>query len=92
MSTTEVAPVELVESRILVIRQQKVLLDSDLADLYQVTTGNLNKAVKRNLERFPEDFMFQLTPEELESLIFQIGISNETRGGRRFRPYAFTMG
>lgn len=83
MSTTEVAPVELVESRILVIPQQKVLLDSDLADLYQVTTGNLNKAVKRNLERFPEDFIFQLTPKELESLIFQIGISNETRGGRR---------
>jgi hypothetical protein len=54
-----------------------------------VTTGNLNKAVKRNQDRFPEDFMFQLTVEELESLIFHSGISN-ARGGRRFRPYAFT--
>ena len=90
MSTVEIAPVALVESRILIVRGQKVLLDKDLADLYQVTTGNLNKAVRRNQDRFPEDFMFQLTPEELESLIFQLGISNETRGGRRFRPYAFT--
>jgi hypothetical protein len=92
MSTVEVAPVALVESRILVIRGQKVLLDSDLAALYLVTTGNLNKAVQRNRERFPEDFMFQLTPEETESLTFQLGRSNlsAARGGRRFRPYAFT--
>jgi hypothetical protein len=79
-----------VESRILVIQGQKVLLDKDLADLYQVTLGNLNKAVSRNRDRFPEDFMFQLTPEELESLRFQFGTSNEGRGGRRYRPYAFT--
>ncbi len=78
------------ESRILVIQGQKVLLDKDLADLYQVTLGNLNKAVSRNRDRFPEDFMFQLTPEELESLRFQFGTSNEGRGGRRYRPYAFT--
>jgi hypothetical protein len=92
MSTAEVAPVAPVESRILVIRGQKALLDRDLADLYQVTTGNLNKAVGRNQDRFPEDFMFQLTAEELESLIFQNGISNGSpaRGGSRFRPYAFT--
>ncbi len=93
MPTVEVAPVALVESRILLIRQQKVLLDSDLAALYQVETGALNRAVRRNIGRFPEDFMFQLTLEELESLRCQIGISKnseETRGGRRFRPYAFT--
>jgi len=90
MSTVEVAPLALIETRILVIRGLKVLIDSDLAALYQVTTGNLNKAVQRNRERFPEDFMFQLTPEEAESLIFQSGISNEGRGGRRFHPYAFT--
>jgi uncharacterized coiled-coil protein SlyX len=82
--------VALVESRILVIRGHKVLLDSDLATLYQVETKILNKAVSRNRDRFPEDFMFQLTPEELESLRFQIGTSNEGRGGRRYRPYAFT--
>ena len=66
------------------------MLDSDLAKLYGVQTSNLNKAVKRNLSRFPKDFMFQLTKEEYESLIFQIGISKPTRGGRRFMPYAFT--
>jgi len=90
MSTVEVAPVALVESRILVIRAQKVLLDSDLATLYQVETKILNKAVSRNRDRFPDDFMFQLTSEEMESLRFQFGTSNEGRGGRRYLPYAFT--
>jgi hypothetical protein len=90
MSPVEVAPVAMVESRILVIRGQKVLLDADLAALYQVETGALNRAVRRNADRFPEDFMFQLTPAELESLRCQIGISNEGRGGRRYFPYAFT--
>ena len=71
------------------IRRQKVLLDSDLAALYGVQTKNLNKAVKRNAERFPADFMFQLTPEEVRSLRFQFGTS-KTRGGLRYRPYAFT--
>lgn len=66
------------------------MLDSDLADLYQVLTKNLNKAVARNTDRFPEDFMFQLTEEEAESLRFQIGTSNAGRGGRRYLPYAFT--
>ena len=60
-------PVELVERRIYLIRGQKVMLDSDLAELYQVTTGNLNLAVRRNAGRFPEDFMFQLTKEETEN-------------------------
>src|SRR5438132_3497393 len=72
-----------------VIRGEKVLLDFDLAPLYGVTTGNLNKAMRRNCERFPSDFMFQLTAAEAESLIFQFGIS-KGRGGRRHRPYAFT--
>jgi hypothetical protein len=75
--------------RIRVIRGEKVLLDFDLAPLYGVTTGNLNKAVRRNRERFPSDFMFQLTAAGAESLIFQFGIA-KGRGGRRYRPYAFT--
>ena len=66
------------------------MLDSDLADLYQVETKNLNKAINRNRTRFPEDFMFQLTAEEWESLRFQSGASNPGRGGRRYLPYAFT--
>jgi hypothetical protein len=71
------------------IRGEKVILDADLARLYGVTTGNLNKGVKRNQARFPKDFMFQLTDKEMESLIFQSGRS-KGRGGRRHRPYAFT--
>src|SRR5712691_2351597 len=78
-----------VERRIFLIRGQKVMVDADLARLYGVTTGNLNKAVKRNQARFPGDFMFQLTEEETERLIFQSGRSRG-RGGRRHRPYAFT--
>ncbi len=65
------------------------MLDADLARLYGVTTGNLNKAVKRNQARFPGDFMFQLTEKEAASLIFQSGRS-KSRGGRRNRPFAFT--
>ncbi|MGA2594528.1 MAG: ORF6N domain-containing protein [Bryobacteraceae bacterium] len=84
-------PSELIERRIYFIRGQKVMLDSDLAEIYQVETFNLNKAVKRNPRRFPEDFMFQLSPEEVEPLKFQIGISKpEGRGGRRTLPYVFT--
>jgi len=83
-------PVESVERRIYVIRGQKVMLDSDLAELYQVETRTLVQAVKRNMDRFPEDFMFQLTHEEGESLRSQIVISNEVRGGRRYLPYVFT--
>jgi hypothetical protein len=71
------------------IRGQKVLIDSDLATLYGVTTGNLNKAVKRNVDRFPSDFTFQLEPEELANLKFQFGIPS-WGGRRRSRPYVFT--
>jgi hypothetical protein len=84
-------PVELIERKIYLIRGQKVMLDSDLAGLYGVETFNLNKAVKRNIDRFPEDFMFQLSKEEANSLRFQIGISREKgRGGRRYLPFVFT--
>ncbi|MBR2525447.1 ORF6N domain-containing protein [bacterium] len=72
------------------IRGLQVMLDSDLAKLYGIETSNLNKAVKRNIARFPEDFMFQLTKEEYENLIFQLGISSSKHGGRRFMPYVFT--
>ena len=84
-------PDELVMNKIYLIRGQKVMLDRDLAELYGVTTGNLNLAVKRNKKRFPADFMFQLTKEEFEGLILQIAISKNTgRGGIRKLPYAFT--
>jgi phage regulator Rha-like protein len=72
------------------IRGTKIMLDSDLAVLYEVETFNLNKAVKRNIGRFPGDFMFQLTKEEWENLTFHIGISSKQHGGRRTMPYAFT--
>ena len=82
----------LVEVRNLIyeIRGYKVMLDSDLADLYEVPTKRLNEAVKRNLARFPKHYMFQLTNEEFESLRSQIATSNKTRGGRRYMPYVFT--
>jgi phage regulator Rha-like protein len=79
-----------VEGKILLVRGQKVMLDSDLAALYRVETKALNRAVKRNGERFPEDFMFQLTLEETRSLRFHFGTSKERRGGRRYPPFAFT--
>ena len=85
----EIIPIERIARSIRYLRGEKVLLDSDLAQLYGVTTGNLNKAVNRNRGRFPSDFMFRLTTEEAEHLIFQIGRS-KGRGGRRHRPYAFT--
>src|SRR5208283_4605525 len=79
-----------VESRILFLRGRKVLLDSDLADLYRVTVKRLNEQVKRNAERFPDDFMFRLTPEETRLLRSQIATSNGGRGGRRYLPFVFT--
>ena len=82
-------PVENVENAILVIRGEKVILDSDLARLYGVTTARLNQQVKRNLERFPSDFMFQLTRKEFDALILQFATS-KGRGGRRKLPFAFT--
>jgi hypothetical protein len=84
----EIIPVERVAQSIRWIRGQKVLLDSDSAALYGVTTGNLNKAVKRNAQRFPSDFMFQLSTQEVQNLRFQFGISRW--GGRRAVPSAFT--
>jgi hypothetical protein len=85
------APVHLVERRIYLIRGQKVMLDADLAELYQVDTRVLNQAVRRNLDRFPSDFMFQLSEEELENWRSQIVISNPTaRMGLRRPPLAFT--
>ena len=82
-------PVEMIERRIFLIRGQKVMLDSDLAELYSVQTKVFNQAVKRNRDRFPEDFMFQLTREEVEVLRSQIVTSSW--GGRRYLPYAFTQ-
>jgi hypothetical protein len=82
-------PVERIESSILLLRDQKVMLDHDLAVLYGVETKVLVRAVKRNLDRFPDDFMFQLSAEELEHLRRQFGTSSSW-GGRRYAPYAFT--
>jgi len=82
-------PVERIERAILRIRGQKVILDADLAGLYGVETKALTRAVRRNRERFPEDFMFQLTAEEFENLRRHFGASSQW-GGRRYPPYAFT--
>lgn len=81
-------PDEIITSKIYLVRDKKVMLDEDLAELYGVETRRLNEQVKRNIGRFPEDFMFQLTKEEFDILIFQIGASSW--GGRRKLPYAFT--
>jgi hypothetical protein len=85
-------PAELIERKILVIRGEKVILDSDLAVLYVVETKRLNEQIRRNKDRFPEDFMFQLTDEEFNCLRSQFATSNNPagRGGRRHLPYAFT--
>ena len=81
---------ELIEQKIYLIRGQKVMLDSDLAILYGVTSKRLNEQVKRNKKRFPEDFAFKLAKEENISLRSQIATSKVGRGGRRYLPYAFT--
>jgi len=85
-----VAPDSRIARRILFVRGHKVMLDRDLAVLYGESTKRLNQQVQRNGERFPSDFMFQLTPEEVESLRLQIATSNKGRGGRRYLPFAFT--
>ena len=85
---SNIAPRDIIESKILLIRGKKVILDRDLASLYGVATGNLNKAVRRNIERFPNDFMFQLSEAESKNLMFQFGISSW--GGTRKLPYVFT--
>ena len=86
---TGLIPHEVVERRIVLIRGHKVLLDIHLAELYEVPTKVLNQAVKRNLDRFPEDFMFRLNAEETDSLRSQF-VTSIGRGGRRYLPYAFT--
>ncbi len=90
MSEKAFIPIEGIAEKIYLIRDEKVMLDSDLADLYMVTTGALNQAVRRNKDRFPQDFAFQLTEEEWKSLISQTVTSNTGRGGRRKLPWVFT--
>ena len=86
----QIVPANTLESRILTIRGQKVILDADLAALYGVPAKRLNEQVKRNLKRFPLDFLFQLTREEFVNLRSQIATSSSGYGGRRFLPYVFT--
>ena len=91
MSNTNLISIDGIEKLIYVIRGERVMLDRDLAKLYDVATGALNQAVRRNRERFPDDFMFQLTAEELGQLnLSQIVIGSEKHRDPRLRPYAFT--
>jgi len=90
MEEQSLIPSERIISRIYLIRSRKVMLDKDIAELYKVGTRDLNKAVKRNIERFPGDFMFQLSRSEFAGLMFHSGTSNKGRGGTRKLPYAFT--
>lgn len=90
-TTVPVIPTMSATSKIHLIRGKRVMLDADLAQLYGVKTKALNLAVRRNLERFPDDFMFRLTQEEADSLRFQFETSKKGRGGRRYLPYAFTQ-
>ncbi len=90
MTSTAVPLQTLIGGRILAVREQRVMLDADLAELYGVQTKVLVQAVKRNIARFPADFMFQLTVEEFAALRSQTVTSNTGRGGRRTAPYAFT--
>jgi hypothetical protein len=86
----ELVPVPAIQKRILVVRERQVMLDEDLADLYGVETRRLIEQVKRNIERFPADFMFQLTKDEAAALRSQTATSDTGRGGRRYAPYVFT--
>ena len=87
---TTLVPIELIASKIYLIRGIKVMLDRDLAELYDVETKILKRAVRRNIDRFPEDFMFELTKAELENWRCQFGTSNEVKMGLRYKPMAFT--
>jgi ORF6N domain len=90
-AASTILPASVITQQIHFVRKTRIMLDSDLAILYGVTTKNLNKAVKRNLNRFPSDFMFQLKPKESQFLRFQSGTSSlSIHGGRRYQPYAFT--
>jgi hypothetical protein len=82
--------IQIIEDKIFTIRGQQVMLDRDLAELYQVTTKRLNEQVKRNIKKFPSDFMFKLTEDEWQSLRSQIATSKKKRGGRTYIPFVFT--
>ena len=90
MKQSGLVPVEQIEKAIHFIRGEKVMLDSDLAALYGVATARLNQQVNRNIERFPEDFMFQLSNEEFKALMLQFATSKKGRGGRQKLPLVFT--
>ena len=87
---SDIIPIDAIQSKILTIRNQKVMLDSDLAELYGVETKYLNRQVKRNISRFPDDFMFQLTETESALLNLRCQIGTSSHGGRRYLPFAFT--
>ena len=86
-----IIPIEQIEKKIFILRGMKIMVDSDLSILYGVQVGALVRAVKRNSDRFPLDFCFQLTKEEFAAMKCQFGISDKGRGGRRFMPYAFSQ-
>jgi ORF6N domain len=88
--TLQLVPAPAIQKRILVVRERQVMLDEDLADLYGVETKRLIEQVKRNIERFPADFMFQLSQDEAEALRSQTATSSRGHGGRRYAPYVFT--
>jgi len=88
--TSIIIPSEKIISKIYIIRNRKVMLDRDLAELYGVTTGNLNLAVRRNIKRFPADFMFQMSKEEMKNWKLQFATSNSIKMGLRKPPYVFT--
>jgi hypothetical protein len=90
MDKTQIVPEETISTKIYIIRGQKVMFDFDLANLYGVSTKVLNQAVRRNKERFPNDFMFQLVEDEYLNLRSQFVTSSLNYGGRRYLPYAFT--
>lgn len=83
-------PIERIERTILIIRKQRIILDADLARIYGVTTARLNQQVKRNIDRFPDDFMFLLSKKEYRFLMLQFATSKKSRGGRRNLPFVFT--
>lgn len=86
----DIVPLERIASKIYLIRGMKVMLDRDLAELYKVETSQLKRAVRRNIDRFPSDFMFELTPAELENWRCQFGTSKSDKMGLRYKPMAFT--
>jgi ORF6N domain len=89
-SSLELVPLPAIQKRIVAVRKRHVMVDEDLAELYGVQTGRLIEQVKRNIDRFPSDFMFQLTKDEAAALRSHIAISKDGRGGRRYAPYVFT--